>query len=76
MGLQAATGLTKKQSCSTDETIFRAREDARKQARASLTPDQQWGSIMWAIFNFLYRQYCREHLIMMRKCGLRYGAMS
>jgi hypothetical protein len=51
-------------------------EDARKQARGILSPDQQWGSIMWAIINILYRQYCRARLVEIRKFELEHGMMS
>jgi hypothetical protein len=31
---------------------------------------QQRGSIMWAILNILYREYCRARLVEMRKLQL------
>jgi hypothetical protein len=55
--------------------FFGSLEDVRKQACDRLEPDQQRGSIMWAIFNMLYRQYCRACLAEFRKYHLHTGAV-
>jgi hypothetical protein len=76
--------ITARRLPGAEETIpqyWRNHFPGRKKTRGNrqgltFCSDQQRGSIMWAIFNIMYREYCRARLVEIRKFTLQNGALS